>query len=74
VISSRNALISPPHSDIKPIGDKVQKLYGRIVTEGYVENEGDLAAISGLAEDLRDVLLEHWVSVNPESLVHTFDR
>jgi hypothetical protein len=64
-----NALIHPPHSDIRPIGDKVQRLYGRIVAEGYVEGEGDLAAISGLAEDLRDVLLEHWVSVNPELLV-----
>jgi hypothetical protein len=69
-----NALIPPPHSDIRPIGDKVQRLYGSIVTEGYVEGEGDLAAISGLAEDLRDVLLEHWVSVNPELLVQTFDR
>jgi hypothetical protein len=47
----------------------VQRLYGRIVAERYVENEGDLAAISGLAEDLRDVLVEHWVSLNPELLV-----
>jgi hypothetical protein len=74
VISLRNALIPPPHSDIRPIGDKVQRLYGRIVTEGYVEEQGDLAAISGLAEDLRDVLIEHWVSLNSESLVQTFDR
>jgi hypothetical protein len=39
-----------------------------------VENQGDLAAISGLAEDLRDALLEHWVSIIPESLVQTFGR
>jgi hypothetical protein len=42
------------------------------MTEGYVEDQGDLAAISGLAEDLRDVLLEHWVSINSELLVKTF--
>jgi hypothetical protein len=52
----------------------VQRFYGRIVAEGYVEDEGDIAAISGLAEDLRDVLLEHWVSVNPKLLVQTFGR
>lgn len=32
-----------------------------------MEDEGDIAAVSGLAEDLRDVLLEHWVSVNPKN-------
>jgi hypothetical protein len=52
----------------------VRRLYKRIVAEGYVENEGDLAAISGLAEDLRDVLLEHWVSLNSELLVQTLGR
>ena len=27
-----------------------------------MEGEGDVAAVSGLAEDLRGVLLEYWVS------------
>ena len=32
--------------------------------EGYVEDEGDAAAVSGLAEELRDILLEYWVSIS----------
>jgi hypothetical protein len=61
-------------SDLRPIRDKAKGLYERITTEGYVEDEGDIVAVSGLAEDLRDVLLEYWVSVNPEKLIRLLCR
>jgi hypothetical protein len=52
----------------------VQGLYERIVTEGYVEDEGDVGVIAGLAEDLRDVLLEHLVSEDPKTVIQMFGR
>jgi len=42
-------------------------LHDRIAAEGYVEHEGDITAASGLAEDLRDILLEYWVSIIQKS-------
>ena len=30
-----------------------------------MEDEEDIVAVSEVAEDLRDVLLEYWVSANP---------
>lgn len=44
------------------------------MTEGYVENEGDISTVSGLVEDLRDVLLEYWVGINPEMFLQAFGR
>ena len=49
-------------SDLSPLRDKVKELHGRVTVEGYVENEGDVVVTSGLAEDIRDVLLEYRVS------------
>ena len=50
-------------SDLKPLKDKAKEFYERVTVEGYVENEEDIAAVSGFAEDLRDVLLEYRVSI-----------
>ena len=47
-----------------PIKDRAKQLYKHIAVDGHTEDEGDVAAVSGLAEDLRDVLLEYWVSIN----------
>jgi len=33
------------------------------VAEGYVEHEGDVSTVSGLAEHIRDALLKYWVSI-----------
>jgi hypothetical protein len=51
--------------DLRPIRDRANILYDRIATEGYVQNDGDIVAVSGLTEDLRDLLFEHRVSTNP---------
>ena len=37
------------------------------MTEGYAEREADALAVSGLAEDLRDVVLEYQVGSVPGS-------
>jgi len=55
-----------PPSDLGPLRDKAKILHSRIVTEGYVELEADVLAVSGLAEDVRDVVLEYQVSVASE--------
>lgn len=34
-----------------------------------MEDEADVLAVSGLAEDIRDVLLEYWVSISREKLM-----
>ena len=39
-------------------------LYSRISTQGYKECEDDIQAASGMAEDIRDALLEYQVSDN----------
>jgi len=57
-----------PPSDLGPIRDKAKAIYERTVTEGYAEVEADVLAVSGLAEDLRDVILEYQVSNVPEGL------
>jgi len=46
--------------------DRAKSLYERMVTEGYVELEADALAVSGLAEDVRDVVLEYQVSNVPD--------
>ena len=37
-------------------------LYNCISVEGYQECQGDILAVSGMAEDIRDALLEYQVS------------
>lgn len=49
-------------SDLGTIKDKAKVLHERMTAEGYAENEADIAAVSRLADDLRDDLLEYWVS------------
>ena len=39
------------------------------MTEGYVEREVDVLAVSGLAEDLRDIILEYQVGSAPQKLI-----
>ena len=36
-------------------------LYNRINTEGYKESQDDIQAVSGIAEDIRDALLDYQV-------------
>ena len=41
-------------------------LYNRINVEGYKESQDDIQAVSGIAEDIRDALLDYQVcSDNP---------
>jgi hypothetical protein len=49
-------------------------LHERITTEGYAEREEDVLAVSVLAEDLRDVLLEYRVGSDPEKLIQPEGR
>ena len=63
---STTSLIPP--SNLGPIRDKVKALHECVTTEGYVEREVDVLTVSGLAEDLRDVVLEYQVSSAPEGL------
>ena len=37
-------------------------LYNRISVEGYQECKDDILAVSGMAEDIRDALLEYQVN------------
>jgi len=36
-------------------------LYHRINTEGYEESQDDIQAVSGIADDIRDALLDYQV-------------
>ena len=56
------ALILP--STLRVIRDNGNVLYNRISTRGYKECEDDIQAASGIAEDIRDALLEYHVSDN----------
>ena len=51
-------------SDLRPIRDKAKGVYEHIAREEYVEDEKDVLAVSNMAEDLRNVLLEYWVSTS----------
>ena len=48
-------------SALRIIGDAGIVLYDRINTEGYNESQDDIQAVSGIAEDIRDALLDHQV-------------
>ena len=56
-------MLTPLLSDLRPLKDEAKGLYDRVTAEGYKEGEGDVVTVSGLAEDLRDVLLEYWVGI-----------
>jgi len=51
-------------STLKLIRDAGNALYDRINTEGYEESQDDVQAASGIAEDIRDALLDHQVCSN----------
>ena len=49
-------------STLKSIRDNCTVLYNRISVEGYQECKDDILAVSGMAEDIRDALLEYQVN------------
>ena len=51
-------------STLRLIRDNGNTLYNRINTEGYQESEDDIQAVSGIAEDIRDALLDYQVCDN----------
>ena len=48
-------------STLRLIKDTGNVLYDRINTEGYKESQDDIQAVSGIAEDIRDALLDYQV-------------
>ena len=50
-----------PTSALRLIGDTGNALYNRINTEGYKESQDDIQAVSAIAEDIRDALLDYQV-------------
>ena len=50
-----------PTSTLRLIKDAGDVLYNRINTEGYKESQDDIQAVSGIAEDIRDALLDYQV-------------
>ena len=51
-------------SALRRIRDTGNALYHRITAEGYKESQDDVQAVSGIAEDIRDALLDHQVCNN----------
>ena len=48
-------------STLRPIKDTGIVLYNRMNTEGYKESQDDIQAVAGIAEDIRDALLDYQV-------------
>ena len=48
-------------STLRLIGDTGNVLHDRITTEGYEESQDDIQAVSRIAEDIRDALLDYQV-------------
>ena len=48
-------------STLRLIGDSGSVLYNRMNTEGYEESQDDIQAVSRIAEDIRDALLDYQV-------------
>lgn len=59
---SMTALTLP--STLRLTRDNGNTLYNRINAEGYQESEDDIQAVSGIAEDIRDALLDYQVCDN----------
>ena len=51
-------------SVLRTIRDTGNVLYNRINTEDYKESQDDISAVSGIAEDIRDALLDYQVCSN----------
>ena len=51
-------------STLRRIRDTGNALYHCITAEGYKESQDDVQAVSGIAEDIRDALLDHQVCNN----------
>ena len=51
-------------STLRLIRDTGNVLYNRISTEDYKESQDDIQAVSGIAEDIRDALLDYQVCNN----------
>ena len=48
-------------STLRLIGDAGNVLYNRMNTEGYKESQDDIQAVSKIAEDIRDAILDYQV-------------
>ncbi|KAF9784552.1 hypothetical protein BJ322DRAFT_851774 [Thelephora terrestris] len=46
----------------KAVREKAKALRERVTAEGHASDEGDIVAVSKLADDLRDILLEYWMA------------
>ena len=57
-------LRSSSTSTLSLIRDAGNVLYNRITTKGYKESQDDIQIASGIAEDIRDALLEYQVGSN----------
>jgi hypothetical protein len=49
-------------STLRQIKDKGNVLYDRINAEDYEEHQEDIQAVSGIAEDIQDAVLDYQVS------------
>ena len=49
---------------LEGIKDKLQSILEKICAVGYEENNADVHAVDGLAEDARDTIIEYQVSSN----------
>ena len=56
------SLTPPPPRTLKAVRDNGMALYNRISAQEYKECQGDVLAVSEMAEDIRDALLEYQVS------------
>ena len=52
---------SPSTSTLRSISDTGNVLYNRMITEDYKESQDDIQAVSGIAQDIRDALLDYQV-------------
>ena len=48
-------------STLRLIGDTGSVLYNRMIVEGYEESQDDIQAVSRIAQDVRDALLDYQV-------------
>jgi len=51
------------YSTLRAVRNNGIVLYNRVSTEGYEERQCDILAVSGMAEDIRDALLEYQVGI-----------
>ena len=63
-INSKSPSRQPCPSTLQLIKDNGNALCDRVNTQGYEECQGDILAASGIAEDIRDALLEYQVGID----------